>query len=138
MAELTTAAEQRRLGREKRRDVVAGAQQTPEENPRRPDPRRELAELRNSVQERVQLTPSRAAVLVGAAAGVVAGVATSTARKNRHEGNVISGDVAIHLLNRIELLTIRLQVRHTARGAPSLIDVHRVEPDASSRSAPAD
>jgi hypothetical protein len=51
----------------------------------------------------------------------------------RNRGNEISGDVAVHLLNRIELLTIRLQVRQARNRRPAKIDVHRVEADASSR-----
>jgi hypothetical protein len=36
-------------------------------------------------------------------------------------------------LNRIELLTIRLQVRHAQRGGPAELDVHRVQRGVSSR-----
>jgi len=71
---------------------------------------------------------------MGAAVGAVAGLAlAATSRRRRDDGNVISGDVAVQLLNRIELLTIRLQVRQARRGGPMEIDVHRVEADASSR-----
>jgi hypothetical protein len=51
----------------------------------------------------------------------------------RRGGNEVAGDVAIHLLNRIELLTIRLHVRQARSGGPAEIDVHRVQADASSR-----
>jgi hypothetical protein len=51
----------------------------------------------------------------------------------RNDGNEISGDVAVHLLDRIELLTIKLQVRQARRGGPVEIDVHRVQGDTSSR-----
>jgi endonuclease/exonuclease/phosphatase family metal-dependent hydrolase len=53
--------------------------------------------------------------------------------KKACRGNEISGDVAVHLLNKIELLTIRLKVRQARRGGPAEIDVHRVMADASSR-----
>jgi hypothetical protein len=72
-----------------------------------------------------------AAALVGAAVGVLTGVLVK--KKMRSDGNEISGDVAVHLLNRIELLTIRLQVRQARRGGPAEIDVHRVQADTSSR-----
>jgi hypothetical protein len=70
------------------------------------------------------------AALVGAAVGVLTGVLL---KKMRNDGNEISGDVAVHLLDRIELLTIKLQVRQARRGGPVEIDVHRVQGDTSSR-----
>jgi hypothetical protein len=62
--------------------------------------------------------------------GVLTGVLL---KKMRNDGNEISGDVAVHLLDRIELLTIKLQVRQARRGGPVEIDVHRVQGDTSSR-----
>ena len=114
---MTVAAEQRRLAREQRR---------------RGSPV-ETSSLGDAARERAGLPSPRAAALTGAAVGVVAGLVTARSRKKRDDGNVISGDVAVQLLNRIELLTIRLQVRQARRGGPMEIDVHRVEADASSR-----
>jgi hypothetical protein len=65
---------------------------------------------------------------------VAVGVLTAVLlQKMRNDGNEISGDVAVHLLDRIELLTIKLQVRQARRGGPVEIDVHRVQGDTSSR-----
>jgi hypothetical protein len=132
-SDMTVAAEQRRLAREKRRGVDAGARPVSGERARRRGSPSEVASLADAVRERVGLPSPRAAAWIGAAVGAVAGLITATSRKKRVDGNVISGDVAVHLLNRVELLTIRLQVRHARRGMPVEIDVHRVDADASSR-----
>ena len=81
--------------------------------------------------KRVTQTRPGVAALVGVAVGVLTGVLVK--KKMRSDGNEISGDVAVHLLNRIELLTIRLQLRQARRGGPAEIDVHRVQADTSSR-----
>ena len=85
----------------------------------------------DSVRERVGRISPGAAALVGAAVGVLTGVVVGKNARNR--GTEISGDVAVHLLKRVELLTIRLQVRQARRGGPAEIDVRRVPADASSR-----
>jgi hypothetical protein len=133
IANITAAAEQRRLGRENRRDVRAGATQTSYESPPVDGTRNEITDLGQTVREHLRQTSPRAAVTLGAVVGVVAGLVTAARRTNANDGNVISGAVAVHLLNRVELLTIRLQVRHARRGVPTQIDVHRVEADGSSR-----
>jgi hypothetical protein len=110
-AEMTAPAEQRRLGREKRR---GGG---------------------DSLRGRAMQASPPAAAILGAAVGVVAGLVAAARTTHDDHGNIVSGDVAVHLLNRIELLTIRLQLRQAAGGAPTEIDVHRVEADASSRAS---
>jgi hypothetical protein len=136
VAHMTTPAEQRRLGREKRREVVTGVRQTSHATAPGRAWRSEIANLADSVRRRaVQASPPAAATF-GAVVGVVAGFVATTRKTNDGEdGNVVSGDVAVHLLNRIELLTIRLQVRHARGGLPTEIDVHRLEADASSRAS---
>jgi len=136
IADITDAAKQRRLGREKRRDPLVGVSHESYESPRLGGTSDEIAELGHSVREHLRQTSPRAAAALGAVlVGVVAGLVTAARRTNDKEGNVISGDVAVHLLNRVELLTIRLQVRHARRGMPTEIDIHRVEADASSRAS---
>jgi hypothetical protein len=95
-------------------------------------PGRSLSEIRAaSMPDRVrQISPATAAVL-GGAVGSLRRVAGG--RKTRKRGNEITGDVAVHLLNKIELLTIRLRVRQARRGRPTEIDVHHVRADATSR-----
>lgn len=132
---MTATAEQRRLGREKRRAVVTGARQTSDENALRSGWRSELSDLGDFVRARVMQTSPRAAATLGAVVGVVTGLVAADRIDNDDDGNVIAGDVAVHLLNRIELLTIRLEVRHARRGVPTQIDVHRVEADASNRAS---
>ena len=132
---MTPTAEQRRLGREKRRDVLSGVRETSDETAPKGIWPSEIPTLRDFVRARAMhmRTSPRAATTFGAVLGVVAGLVAAARRTNDDDGNVISGDVAVHLLNRIELLTIRLQVRHARQRGPSEIDVHRVDADASSR-----
>ena len=78
----------------------------------------------DSVRERVRGTSPGTAALVGAAVGVLAGVVLGQRRWQR--GNEISGDIAVHLLKKIELLTIRMDVRQARRGGPAEIEVRRV------------
>jgi len=47
---------------------------------------------------------------VGAALG-----ATAAAKKARRDGNTVAGEVTIHLLDKIELLTIQLDIRHVPK-----------------------
>jgi hypothetical protein len=124
------ARDQRRLSRERRRDlsVASGERSTSQ----RGGSRNGVTAATHSLRERVRRTPPGAAAAVGAAAGLLTGVVVGKKALNR--GNEISGDVAVHLLNKIELLTIRLQVRQARRGKPAEIDVHRVQADASSKS----
>jgi hypothetical protein len=126
---MAAAAEERRLGREARRDVANGGRQTTDED----GSRSELAELGHSMRARVMQTSPSAAATIGAAVGLGVGLMAAGRLTGKNDGNVISGDIAVHLLNRIELLTIKLQVRHARRGGRTEIDVHRVEADASSR-----
>jgi hypothetical protein len=86
-----------------------------------------------SVLERVRQASPGASALAGAAVGVLTGVLVG--RETGKRGNEVVGDVAVHLLNRIELLTIRLRVRQAPRGGPAEIDVHRVQHGVSSRSS---
>jgi hypothetical protein len=79
----------------------------------------------------------RTAFLLGAAAGAAVG-ATAAAKKAERDGNTIAGEVAIHLLDKIELLTIKLAVRQVpkarALGSKRLsggFDVHRNRDNAS-------
>jgi hypothetical protein len=112
---------------------LTSAAQRSEERARDGDPRTELPTAK-STAERVKHPSALVAALAGAAAaGAVASLAYALRRKQQDDGNTISGDVAVHLLNRIELLTIKLQVRHARRGGPTEIDVHHVEAGASSR-----
>jgi hypothetical protein len=90
----------------------------------------------NSGSEHGRRVSPGAAALAGAAVGVVTGMLVG--RETRRRGNEIVGDVAVHLLNRIELLTIRLQVRQARRGGPAEIDVHRVQHGVSSQASSAD
>jgi hypothetical protein len=135
---VTAAAEQRRRNREKRREIVAAANGS-EERARGGDPWTEIVNMEQSGRERVGQASPRAAAIGGAVVGVAVavGVVAAARWKNRNDGNSISGEVAVHLLNRIELLTIRLQVRHAARRVPTEIDVHRVGADTSSRASAA-
>jgi hypothetical protein len=123
------ARDQRRLGREKRREMTAGSRERSAEPSPSGDSRGE-GSAAASVRKRLTQTPPGAAALVGAAVGVLTAVLL---QKMRNDGNEISGDVAVHLLDRIELLTIKLQVRQARRGGPVEIDVHRVQGDTSSR-----
>ena len=102
------------------------AGQTEVDSPSR-DSRSGNTATEDSAWERVRGASPGAAALVGAAVGVLAGVVLG--EKTRKRGNDISGDVAVHLLKRIELLTIRLQVRQARRGGPAEIDVRRVPAD---------
>ena len=95
------------------------------------EPRGGVTAGEDSVRKRVRQTSPGAAALVGAAVGLLTGVVVG--QKTRNRGNEVSGDVAVHLLKRIELLTIRLQVRQARRGGPAQIDVRRVPADASNR-----
>jgi hypothetical protein len=136
IADITDAAEQRRLAREKRRDPLVGVSHESYDSPRLGGTSNEIADLRHSVAELLRDTSPRAAATLGAVVlGMVAGLVTAARRTNDKDGNVISGDVAVHLLNRVELLTIRLQVRHARRDMPTEIDVHRVEAHGSSRAS---
>ena len=76
---------------------------------------------------RRSMSQPAAVALVGAAVGAL--TAVWVGKKMRNGGNEISGDVAVHLLKRIELLTIRLQVRQARKGGPAKIDVRRVRAD---------
>ena len=93
-------------------------------NSRGGDSRRGITAANDSVRERVRRTSPGTAAAVGAAVGVLAGLVVG--QKTRNPGNEISGDVAVHLLRRIELLTIRLQARQARQGGPAEIDVRRV------------
>lgn len=121
--------DQRRLGREKRREAAASAAQTAE-----PSASNDAVAVGSAQDESepdtVKRPPPRALLLIGAAVGVVAGVLIE--QRRRKQGNEISGDVAVHLLNKIELLTIRLQVRQARRAGSAEIDVHHAGADASS------
>jgi|GraSoiStandDraft_4_1057263.scaffolds.fasta_scaffold1149433_1 hypothetical protein len=64
------------------------------------------------------------AALVGASVGVLTGLIVE--KKMRGDGNGISGDVAVHLLNS-ELLTNQTGGAPARRGGPAEIDVHRVQ-----------
>jgi hypothetical protein len=75
--------------------------------------------------------PAGVQALVATAVGVITGVLVE--KKMRSDGNEISGDIAVHLLNKIELLTIRVQVRQARRDGPAEIDVHHVPANTSSR-----
>lgn len=108
----TAARDQRRLGREKRRDAAAGSGQPSTDSPTRH-------------------IPPRTTAVLGTAVGLLAGLLVG--REAHKRGNEITGDVAVHLLNRIELLTIRLHARQARRGGPTQIDVHHVRADAASR-----
>ena len=90
-------------------------------------PRSALARLTGLVGSRVPRTQPRVALLLGAAVGAAVGAAAA-AKKADGDGNTISGDVAIHLLNKIELVTIRLEVRQVpkaGKGSSSALDLHR-------------
>jgi hypothetical protein len=78
-----------------------------------------------------QISPG-AAALVSAAVGVLAGLLVG--REAHKRGNEITGEVAVHLLNKVELLTIRLQVRQARRSGPAVIDVHHVRAGVTSGS----
>jgi hypothetical protein len=105
-----------------------------EERRQQDNGRKQITGAEDSAINRVLQPSPRAAAFAGAAvAGVAASVFSVLLRKRRRDGNTISGDVAVHLLNRVELLTIRLQVRHARRGGPAEIDVHRAKDDAWSR-----
>lgn len=92
----------------------------------------ETATVAESAPDRMSRTSPGTAALVGATAGVLTGLVVGQATRKR--GNEITGDVAVHLLNKIEFLTIRLQVRHARRGGSAEIDVHHVP--ASGKSQP--
>jgi hypothetical protein len=130
---MTAAAEQRRLNREKRREIVAtnGSGQST----RRSNSSREAANVEESVRRLWRASPR--VVIGGAVVGAVVGIVAAARGKNRDDGNAISGEVAVHLLNKVELLTIRLQVRQASRRVPTEIDVHRVDADTSSRTSAA-
>jgi hypothetical protein len=55
-------------------------------------------------------SPSARAVGVGAAVGIAAGVAKGSTRTS-DKRDVVSGDVRVQLLNKIELLTIKLHMQ---------------------------
>ena len=93
-------------------------------NSRSGDSRGGITAANDSVRERVRRTSPGTAAAVGAAVGVLAGLVVG--QKRRNPGNEISGDVAVHLLKRIELLTIRMDVRQARRGGPAEIEVRRV------------
>jgi hypothetical protein len=125
LATATAARERRRLEREQRRDSIVGSGEQPAEPSPAADSGSEAKTADDSVRERVRQTPPSVAALVGAAAGLLIGVAVGQRTRNR--GNEISGDVAVYLLKKIELLTIKLQARQARRGGRAEIDVHRAE-----------
>jgi hypothetical protein len=90
-----------------------------------------LARAGRSSVLRMARVESRTALLLGAAVGSALG-ATAAAKRAGRDGNTIAGEVAIHLLDRIELLTIQLEVQQVpkarALGSKRLSagpDVHR-------------
>ena len=112
MADMTAPAAraERRLGREKRREMALGSG---ERSARPSTPGTSPSEAAEASGESMpahlrEISPG-ATALVGGAVGLLAGVLVG--RGTRKGGNEIVGDVALHLLNKIELLTIRLQVR---------------------------
>ena len=134
MADMTAPAarDEPRLGREKRREMALGSG---ERSARPSAPGASPSEAAEASGESMpahlrEISPG-ATALVGGAVGLLAGVLVG--RGTRKGGNEIVGDVALHLLNKIELLTIRLQVRQARRGGPTEIDVHHVRADAKSR-----
>jgi hypothetical protein len=92
---------------------------------------REITAAAESMAEPTRQVSPGTTAIVSAAVGVLAGMFVGRAKRKR--GNEITGDVAVHLLNKIELLTIRLQVRQARRGGPTGIDVHHVRGDTTSR-----
>jgi len=124
---MTDAVEQRRRAREMRR---AGPW-TPPRNGSLGYWRSEITNRSALLRARLPDAPGVRAVSAGAAAGVLAGLLAAGRKARRKDGNVVSGEVAVHLLNRIELLNVRLQLRHARRTLPTRIDVHHVSADAS-------
>jgi hypothetical protein len=114
LATATAQRDQRRLGREQRRDRIVGSGEQSAASPLTGNSGSEGKTAGDPVRDRLrQPPPSVAAALVGAAAGLLIGVVVG--HKTRNRGNEISGDVAVYLLKRIELLTIKLQARQARR-----------------------
>lgn len=127
----TGSRDQRRLGREKRRRTIAGSGEA-SMHPASPGPGLgEITTTAESKPERLGRISPGTAALVGAATGLLTGFLVE--RETRKRANEITGDVAVHLLNKIELLTIRLQARQARRGGPIEIDVHQVPASAKSK-----
>lgn len=150
----SAAAEERRVHREQRRDVFA--QGRPRSNGSNSGSSRRaassvagFAEVPAVIAQRVRSGISKnadflrgplrnlrneelgmgAAAAIGAILGVVG--AAKVDRRRRQDGNTVSGEVAVHLLNKIELLTLRLQIRQ-ARNSPNSndrvsLDVHHTQ-----------
>jgi hypothetical protein len=129
---MTDAVEQRRRARETRRAVVTGPWELPR-NGSHGDWRSEITSRSAQLRARLPGAPAVRAVSAGAAAGVLAGLLAAGRKARGKDGNVVSGEVAVHLLNRIELLNVRLQLRHAHRTLPTRIDVHHVSADASAK-----
>jgi hypothetical protein len=75
-----------------------------------------LAAFRQLFEGGVRQTRPAAAVAIAAGLGAAAVAAREAMGGSAAHGNAISGDVAIHLFKRIELLTIRLEVRQAPNG----------------------
>jgi hypothetical protein len=122
---MTDAVEQRRRARETRRAVVTG----PWELPKNGSVGQWGSEITNrsaDLRARLSGRPGVGAVSAGVVVGVPAGLLAVGRKAKGKDGNVVSGEVAVHLLNRIELLNVRLQLRHAHRTLPTRIDVHHV------------
>lgn len=124
MVTTTDARDQRRARRERRRELTTETAEPIQANSRNADSGSGMTAADDSVRERVRGTSPGTAALVGAALGVLAGVVLGQRRWQR--GNEISGDIAVHLLKKIELLTVRMDVRQARRGGPAEIEVRRV------------
>jgi hypothetical protein len=150
------AAEERRVHREGRREAIAqdrGRSSRPTSGEAQRAVRNSLsgiADVPAVIAERVRAEVSKnadslsrpmrglrmsqvgtgTAVTIGAILGVAGAV--KVANRSERDGNTVSGEVAVHLLKKIELLTIRLQVRQAKNGVNSrdrigAFDVHRAE-----------
>jgi hypothetical protein len=124
MSDDTSAAARRRVARAKRRQatLAEGWQQSdgtssrqengasPEASPRH----RSIGEL---VADYLRRATFPTALGVGAAVAAVAGAAAAAKLTSTRE-DVISGDVRIDLLDKLELLTIRLRVHRASEDRP--------------------
>jgi hypothetical protein len=126
----TAGREERRRRRGERRELNGGPGESQSRSSAPAGSLSEITAAAESLPERMRRISPGTTAVAGVAVGVLTGLLVGRATRKR--GNEITGDVAVHLLNKIELLTIRLKARQGPRGGPPEIDVHHVEADATS------
>jgi hypothetical protein len=115
----TSAMVKRRIERDKRREVRAKSGQrsdetsSPRENGGSPEVSRNPGSTGELIADFLNRTPLAAVLGAGAVVGAAAGAVTA-AKVPRNQKDRIAGEVKVDLLNKIELLTIRLRLHRAS------------------------